>query len=208
MTLTLANLDESIGGDPGDDADGDGPDDDVPGNTDPDPTGTNPFGRVVTAVRDGETPGDLEALFDVTKDPGTDGEKSVAHALSLTLTGAGDGVATVLSVTDPGDDFFDATISLFVVDSTIEGRFQVTEGDWGVALRISLGNEDSLTDATLTVEQFMPIDHGDDGNLFDASLALLLVEAEDLLGVTLTTTLTDGDDDVARYVHCAPAVRL
>jgi hypothetical protein len=134
VTLTLANLDESIGGDPGDDADGDGPDDDVPGNTDPDPTGTNPFGRVVTAVRDGETPGDLEALFDVTKDPGTDGEKSVAHALSLTLTDAGDsGVATVLSVTDPGDDFFDATISLFVVDSTtIEGRFQVTEGVWAV----------------------------------------------------------------------------
>ncbi len=61
-----------------------------------------------TAAGEGDVKGDLEALFDVTKIAGTDGEKSTHCAYSFALSGAKEtesgGIATTLKVTDPNHD--------------------------------------------------------------------------------------------------------
>ncbi|WP_422366240.1 DUF5801 repeats-in-toxin domain-containing protein [Pelagibius sp.] len=159
--------------------------------------GTDAIGRLETPA------GAVAALFSVNGDAGTDGEKSLSHGFKLVLSDAG--LATSLSVTpaaaggNPDDLPDDLTISLFQVsDTVVEGR--VGGADGPVALRITLNDPtDALGDETLTVEQILAIDHGDDDGLYDTELELLLAEGS--LDVELTATLVDGDDDEAVDSH-------
>jgi T1SS-143 domain-containing protein len=224
ISLLTLNLDESIDPDnndtPGDGADlynddiaetessgggADGDLDDIAGQLAID--GTNAIGRLET------TPGALAQQFSITPDAGSDGEQALTTSFVLTLSG--EGLATTLSASQPaaggnpdadGGDlidftpYADATIYLFAVDATtVEGRVGGIGGP--VALRISLNDPDEaiLGDETLIVEQFLAIDHGDDGDLYDTQLPLHTVSGS--LGVTLTATVTDGDDDTAQGSH-------
>ncbi len=175
------------------------------GFTAPDPTGTNPIGRLETSAGGEEQgQGALQALFNVVKDPGTDGEKSTAYQYSFTLTG-GSGpsgsVATTLEVTDPNNLYFDDTIYLFKVSDTEIVGHVGNDPNGPIAIRITLVNADSLSGGQLVVEQYMAIDHGQDGNNFDSSKWLTLLgggeQGATSLGVTLTATITDGDNDTA-----------
>jgi T1SS-143 domain-containing protein len=175
------------------------------GFTAPDPTGTNPIGRLETSAGGEEQgQGALQALFNVVKDPGTDGEKSTAYQYSFTLTG-GSGpsgsVATTLEVTDPNNLYFDDTIYLFKVSDTEIVGHVGNDPNGPIAIRITLVNADSLSGGQLVVEQYMAIDHGQDGNNFDSSKWLTLLgggeQGAASLGVTLTATITDGDNDTA-----------
>ncbi|WP_424630070.1 DUF5801 repeats-in-toxin domain-containing protein [Bradyrhizobium sp. SYSU BS000235] len=195
----LVSLDESIGGDRGANGAPDG-DRDVTGNTLPDPTGHDPIGKVSTAAGEGETRGGLESLFNVSIHAGADGVasadggKAITYSYTFSLTGGGEGqgagVETTLKVTG-----HEGSIYLFQEDAThIVGRIGGPEGD--IAIRITLDHSDSLSGGQLVVEQYMPIDHGADGNDFD-STQLLQLSGGASLGVTLTTTVTDGDGDKA-----------
>lgn len=178
-----------------------GDNDDIAGQLSVD--GTNPIGTLTTSV------GALSGLFSVNPDAGADGEQSLASSFALALSG--EGLETTLNATQPasggnpdsdvGDaiDFTpypDPTIYLFTVsDTVIEGRVGGESGP--VAFRITLNDPDDtvLGDETVTVEQILAIDHGDDGNLYDTELPLNIVDGS--LSVTLTVDLTDGDDDTA-----------
>ncbi|MES2029672.1 MAG: DUF5801 repeats-in-toxin domain-containing protein, partial [Pseudomonadota bacterium] len=196
--LATLSLDESISGDRGANGVSDGMLDDT-GNTLPDPTGTNPIGELKSTAGDGSKPGDLEALFSVTKIAGTDGEKSTTYAYSLDLTGVGDngGVASTLKVTDPTHIYGDDTIYLFRVSATEIVGHVGNDPNGPIALRITLQDAGSLSGGQLVVDQYMAIDHGQDGNNFDSSQSLNLVGEGASLGVTLTATITDGDNDTA-----------
>jgi len=188
MPLSFASLDESIGSDLGD---SNAATDDVAGNTVPDPLGVKAIGEVKSDT------GTLANLFSVTGTTGEDGFGSVDYAFSLTLAGVGQngGVATTLSVTDPNHVYGnDSTIYLFNQGGAIVGR--VGGADGAIALRISIENPGNPATAHFVVDQYLPVDHGQDGNDFDSSLPLTLV-GDGTLGVTLTTTVTDGDGDVA-----------
>jgi T1SS-143 domain-containing protein len=194
-SLVLMPLDESIGDDSSDfDADFD----DVPGNTTPDPTGTNPIGRTGTFVPPGGGQGQIGMLFNVTASPGVDGAQSITQVVSLTLTGSvgGPGVATTLTNTAlagvPSD-----TIYLFQISETEVVGVVGSDPAGDVALRITLLNPNDPAAAQLVVEQYLPIDHGADGNDFDSSLAMTLAEPGSSLGLTLTATVIDNDGDPA-----------
>ncbi|MEH2513019.1 T1SS-143 domain-containing protein [Nitrobacteraceae bacterium AZCC 1564] len=197
----LVSLDESIGGDRGSlQSPTDGASDDT-GNTQPDPTGTNPIGRMETAAGEGENAGGLQSLFNVIKSPGADGEKSTTYSYTFSLTGTGNGgegegqntgVETSLKATG----YENGTIYLFQEDAThIVGRVGGENGD--IAIRITLTDANDLSGGQLVVEQYLAIDHGEDGNDFDTTKLLELVGEGASLGVTLTTTVTDGDGDQA-----------
>ncbi|WP_456624464.1 DUF5801 repeats-in-toxin domain-containing protein, partial [Bradyrhizobium sp. P5_C12] len=66
-----------------------------------------------------------------------------------------------------------------------------------IAIRITLDNAGSLSGGQLAVDQYMAIDHGADLNNFDSTQFLNLVGEGASLGVTLTATITDGDNDTA-----------
>jgi T1SS-143 domain-containing protein len=185
-------LDESIGGDTG--GNGNGANDDVGSNTHPDPTGTNPIGEVKTATSA------LENLFSIAKDAGADGQQSLTYTYSLTLggTGSNDGAfATTMKVTDATGHYPDDTIYLFKVsDTEIVGRVgDNPNGD--IALRITLTNPTDIANGQMVVDQYMAIDHGNDGNNFDSAQLLKLAGADASLGVTLQAVIVDGDNDSA-----------
>jgi len=190
-------LDESIGGDRGAAGAPNGTVDDTGFKT-PDPTGTHPIGELKTDAGKGDIPGTLQSLFVISKDPGTDGEKSTTYAYSFALTGSGKGddVATTLKVTDPNHLYADATIYLHQISATeIVGL--VGDDPNVIALRITLANANSLSAGQLVVDQYMAIDHGADGNNFDSVQSLVLSGNGATLGVRLTATITDGDGDTA-----------
>ncbi|KRR21582.1 DUF5801 repeats-in-toxin domain-containing protein [Bradyrhizobium retamae] len=205
--LATLSLDESIGFDPNPNG-FPGPLDDT-GSTTADPTGTVPIGEVKTAAGGEEQgQGALQALFSVVKDPGTDGEKTVTYQYSFSLTG-GSGpsgsVASTLKVTDPSGLYGDDTIYLFKVsDTEIVGRVG-NDPNGPIATRITLVNAGSLSGSQLVIAQYMAIDHGQDGNNFDSSKALTLLSSNQdegevvfaSLGITLTATITDVDNDTA-----------
>ncbi|MFK4590125.1 hypothetical protein ABIF55_005539 [Bradyrhizobium diazoefficiens] len=199
--LATLSFDESIGGDRGANGLPDGTVDDVSGNTGPDPTGTNPIGELKTVAGEGELKGDLEALFDVTKIAGTDGEKSTDYAYSFALSGGKEaengGIATTLKVTDPNHTYSDDTIYLFKVSDTEIVGHVGDDPNGPVAIRITLDNAGSLSGGQLVVDQYMAIDHGADLNNFDSTQFLNLVGEGASLGITLTATITDGDNDTA-----------
>lgn len=185
--LTLASLDESIGLDA---SDSNAADDDITGHTSPDPTGVNAIGERKSADFS------LANLFSVNGTTGEDGG-SAAYTFTLTLGGKGEngGVATSLSVTDPNHLYGDAKIYLFTEGGEIVGRVGGAQGD--IALRISIENPSDPVQAHLVVDQYLPIDHGADGNNFDSSLPLTLT-GDGTLGITLTAVVTDGDSDEQR----------
>ena len=119
------------------------------GFTAPDPTGTHPIGRLETSAGGEEQgQGALQALFNVVKDPGTDGEKSTTYHYSFALTG-GSGpsgsVATTLEVTDPNNLYADDTIYLFKVSDTEIVGHVGNNPNGPIAIRITLVNADSLS---------------------------------------------------------------
>ncbi len=101
-----------------------------------------------TAAGEGDVKGDLEALFDVTKIAGTDGEKSTDYAYLFALSGAkvteSGGIATTLKVTDPNHTYSDDTIYLFKVSDTEIVGHVGADPNGPVAIRITLDNAGSL----------------------------------------------------------------
>ncbi|WP_421780451.1 DUF5801 repeats-in-toxin domain-containing protein, partial [Kiloniella litopenaei] len=197
-TLSLDTLDESTGADAGDP---NAASDDT-GNTVSDPTGSNAIGSITSGVNNGA----LGNLFNITKDAGTDGEKSVEHKFELTLEGtpgSEGGIATNLSVTQgtSNTDYVDTAIYLFLEGGEIVGRFDATAGANGldgIAFRISLDDVDSLTNADLTFDQYVAISHPDGTPAdHDEAINLLTSDSGASVGLKLTTTVTDGDDDTA-----------
>ena len=125
------------------------------------------------------TQGNADALF-------------VATNLTATQTGAPE-----LANHDSGD----RAIYLHRISETVlEGRIAGADGSAGtgddfVAFRITLNNANDPATATITVDQFMAIDHGaDNPSVFDENLILELAEGASLgLKLDLATTDFDGD---------------
>ena len=164
-----------------------------------------PLGRLTTAAGAGDTPGDLGGLFNVNALFGTDGPAAtgdVTHQFSLVLTGDGadggtpSGVKTTLFALDDGDDNTDERIFLFEESGSIVGRVGGSGG--AVAIRIALDDTESLSDAQLIVEQYLPLAHPET-DLHDEQVPLALMGDDDddspVLAVRLTSTAKDGDDD-------------
>lgn len=168
--LTLKPLDESITTDHGTGNNGNGASDD---------TGSaSPFGEVKSANYS------LAYLFSVHGSTGADGG-TAAYAFSLALGGTANkngGFTTSLSVTDPTHHYADSTIYLFTdTNGDIVGRVGGANGD--IAIRISVENAGNPATAHLVVDQYLPINHGDDGNNFDSSLPLTLTGNGTLGGI-------------------------
>ncbi len=151
--------------------------------------------------------GSIAGLFTTTTTVGTDGLASQTSAYSFTLKDAAGntvpnattGVATTLFVTDYNATLAalfsdDLQIYLFQTSPTeIVGKIgqdQVSTPDY-IALRATI---DPAT-GVVTVEQYLPIEHGDFSTNFDEQALLKLVGANASLAVTLTSTVTDGDGD-------------
>ena len=119
----------------------------------------------------------------------------VATNLTATQTGAAELV---------GHDAGDRAIYLHEVSPTVlEGRTAGADGIPGnsddfVAFRITLDNANNPATATITVDQFMAIDHGgaEDPSIFDENLILRLADGASL-GLKLDVALTDFDGDPA-----------
>ena len=116
----------------------------------------------------------------------------VATNLTATQTGAPELV---------GHDAGDRAIYLREVSSTVlEGRTAGADGIPGngddfVAFRITLNGANNPATATITVDQFMAIDHGaDNPSIFDENLILRLADGASL-GLKLDVTVTDFDGD-------------
>jgi T1SS-143 domain-containing protein len=131
----------------------------------------------------------------------------VSHLLSLVLSSAS--VATTLHVTALTDNpllqglsFADRTISLVKVsDTVIEGRIPGADHVLGgaddyVAFRITLTEAGDPANAKISIDQFLPIDHGGTENpsVFDEQ-ALLTLVGNGTLALKDTVTVTDGDGD-------------
>jgi hypothetical protein len=194
---------ESGGGDPNGDLD------DISGVTKV--TGTGPIGTLTTAA------GAVMNIFGVPSilptSGGSDGVKSVAYNFEFVLSGPG--LATTLLVTQPvpgGNPDSDNTgpdhtpydnprIYLFLESGAIVGRVGKDDGGLvadptgDIALKIYLTdpNTAAIGDETLTVEQWLALDHGADLNAYDTQAMLQLVAGS--VGLKLTVTLTDGDND-------------
>ncbi|MFC6655130.1 DUF5801 repeats-in-toxin domain-containing protein [Roseibium salinum] len=147
------------------------------GNTDDDGPG---LGQVTTNVSGG-----LTSLFTTGGDFGSDGAGTTAGVLSFVgLPTNGDPVATTLSATDGG------AIDLTYVSSTqIKGVDQDGHTVFTIDI-VDMGGGVYQLQTTL----LEAIDHGSDGNLFDANLALELADAG-ALQLQYEVTRTDGDGD-------------
>ncbi|WLA62321.1 DUF5801 repeats-in-toxin domain-containing protein [Bradyrhizobium diazoefficiens] len=153
------------------------------------------------------TAGALAELFDTAVvDFGTDGpgaEGGISNVLKLVLSG--DTVDTNLTATalvgTPLENLTAAQRAIVLVqvdDNTLEGRIVgdgAAEHEY-VAFRITLDDATDPSGATITVDQFLPIDHGGSENpsQFDEQTILHLV-GNGTLNLELTTTATDGDGD-------------
>ena len=217
-TLALLNLDETIGegenppldrynvGEAAQDDNGTADDTDVTTITVSEtPTQVQAIGELSTDV------GALESLFaNANVDFGTDGagpDGGISKSLALVLSG--ESVATSLTATAlegtalEGMSEAERAIVLVQVDAdTIEGHI-VGDGDPQtadefVAFRITLVGGSDPSTATITVTQFLAIDHGgsEDPSVFDEQAFLNTIGA-DTLSLQLTTTATDGDGDQA-----------
>ncbi len=219
-TISL-NLDETTDAPSGDDtySSADAAQDDN-GNTDDTgtdtPDGVNAIGSLTVAAGDANNPGDIAGLFNVgALDAGTDGQKSVDYDFSFVSStptgGAGTGLQTTLSATqpapggNPGAPYADAAIYLFVTDNVISGRVgNDPAGPLAFTIKLNEGAADILGDESLTVEQFLALDHGADGNAFDTEAILSLVDSSGepvTVSLRLDVTLTDNDDDSVTGSH-------
>ena len=162
--------------------------------------GSDPIGRLTTSANA------VSSLFSVAAfDPGNDGQKSVDYGFAFTLSS--DLVATTLKVTpaapggNPVADYGDGVIYLVQVDDHhIEGHVGAADGPLALTITFNDPDPSVLGGETITVEQYLAIDHGADQNAFDTELPLNLAEGESL-GLNLTVTLTDGDNDAAATTH-------
>ena len=204
--LFLNPFDESIGNDPNNTG--------ILGTIDdvgsaPDLTGTTPFGEIKSNLPGEGQTNQLAALFNIISSPGSDGEQITTQAFSLTLTGGVNGppVATNLTATALSGTALaglDATeraivlvqVSPTVVEARVVGDANVI-GDEFVVLRFTVINPNDPATVQLVVHQFLPIDHGADGNNFDSSVPLLISQVGASLGLTMSATIIDNDGDPA-----------
>ncbi|MBR0952921.1 DUF5801 repeats-in-toxin domain-containing protein, partial [Bradyrhizobium canariense] len=165
------------------------------------PTQGQAIGELSTAA------GGLAELFDTAiVDFGTDGpgaKGGISNVLKLVLSG--ETVDTNLTATalvgTPLENLTAAQRAIVLVqvdDDTLEGRIVgdgTAEHEY-VAFRITLENASDPSTAKVTVDQFLPIDHGGSENpsQFDEQAILHLV-GNGTLNLELTTTATDGDGD-------------
>ena len=140
-------------------------------------------------------------------DFGTDGPgPNDGYSQELSFELSGDQIPTNLRVTaldnTPLENLNAAARAIVLVqvnDTTIEGRI-VGDGNPGtadqyVAFRITLNNANDPATATITVDQFLPIDHGaDQVSAFD-EVTTLLTSGDGTLVLHQVTTITDGDTD-------------
>ncbi|WP_167532850.1 immunoglobulin-like domain-containing protein [Bradyrhizobium cajani] len=153
------------------------------------------------------TAGELAELFDAAiPDFGTDGpgaKGGTSNVLKLVLSS--DTVDTNLTATAlVGSPLANLTASqraivlVQVDDNTLEGRIvgDGTAAHEYVAFRITLDDATDPSAATITVDQFLPIDHGGTENpsQFDEQAILRLI-GNGTLKLDLTTTAIDGDGD-------------
>ncbi|WP_167523438.1 DUF5801 repeats-in-toxin domain-containing protein, partial [Bradyrhizobium sacchari] len=169
---------------------------------------TNP--TQAQAIGERSTPaGDIADLFDAAiVDFGTDGpgaKGGISNELKLVLSSdtAGTNLTATALVGSPLENLTAAQRAIVLVqvnDTTIEGRITgdgiAGNGDEYVVFRITLENASDPTTAKITVDQFLPIDHGGSENpsLFDEQ-AILHMAGNGTLKLELTTTATDGDGD-------------
>ncbi|MFB9175949.1 DUF5801 repeats-in-toxin domain-containing protein, partial [Roseibium salinum] len=148
------------------------------GNMDDDGPG---LGQVTTNVSGG-----LTSLFTIGGDFGSDGGDSTVGDLTFVgFPSNGDGLATNLEATDGGA----IELTLSVDGKTITG--EDTDGHPVFTIQIiDLGGGNYQLQTTL----FEAIDHGDDSNLHDSELDLLL-DAAGAVQLQYEVTRTDGDGD-------------
>ncbi|MBR0858140.1 DUF5801 repeats-in-toxin domain-containing protein, partial [Bradyrhizobium liaoningense] len=165
------------------------------------PTQGQAIGELSTAA------GELAELFDTAiVDFGTDGpgaKGGISNVLKLVLSG--EAVDTNLTATalvgSPLANLTAAQRAIVLVqvdDNTLEGRIvgDGTAAHEYVAFRITLDDPTNPSAATITVDQFLPIDHGGTENpsQFDEQAILHLI-GNGTLKLDLTTTAVDGDGD-------------
>ena len=166
------------------------------------PGQANAIGELTTAA------GAISGLFPVyVPDFGTDGPgPNDGYSQELSFELSGDQIPTNLRVTaldnTPLENLNAAARAIVLVqvnDTTIEGRI-VGDGNPGtadqyVAFRITLNNANDPATATITVDRFLPIDHGaDQVSAFD-EVTTLLTSGDGTLVLHQVTTITDGDTD-------------
>ncbi|WP_046863564.1 DUF5801 repeats-in-toxin domain-containing protein [Microvirga massiliensis] len=194
-------LDESIGPDS---SDPNAAQDDVAGVTGPSLLKQADPAKAIGITSTAANPGAIKGLFAVSTQVGTDGVASTVKSYALVLSAAT--VATTLVVTDvagtplAGLTAAQRTITLSVA---ADGSILGTLPDGTVALRITLtnatGSDPSDPSPILTVEQYLPIEHGDITSFDEGALLTLL--GGGTLGVKLSVTVTDGDGDTATDSH-------
>lgn len=164
------------------------------------PLASQAIGSLTTVTGAIATQFNVSAIFGA-DGPGPNGGLSENLSLVLSSNGAG----TNLHATDTGDPLLAGlsenarAIYLVQTGNVIEGRIagadEVSNGgpDEYVAFRITLNNASDPSTASITVDQFMAIEHGDIST-FDENAILRLV-GQDTLGLKLDVTATDGDLD-------------
>ncbi len=174
---------------------------------------TNPSANEAIGTRTTQ-PGAIANLFtpgSLTPNFGADGpgpNSGVTKDLSFQLSG-GAYVATNLFATDNGNPAFntmldaaDRAIFLHKISDTevvgvIAGADGVANGgaDEFVVFRLTLNSPSDPANASITVDQFMPIDHGgtESPSVFDEVIQMAVTGGT--LGVQLDVSVTDGDLD-------------
>jgi hypothetical protein len=161
------NLDETVGSDRGADANG---------NTD---DASPALAQVTSSVTGG-----LVNLFgQLGGDYGADGPGTTTGNFSFVGFPGEGGLATTLSATDGG------AITLYLEGEVIEGRD--LDGDTVLTIAIV---ESPAGQYQLQTTLYEALDHGDDGNLFDSPLDLLLA-SEGGIQLQYEVTRVDGDGD-------------
>ncbi|HTN61679.1 MAG TPA: DUF5801 repeats-in-toxin domain-containing protein, partial [Devosia sp.] len=167
------------------------------------------FGQLSTAPGQQGGVGGLASLFDSSVALGADGG-TIERQFALTLSGTGAGgakpagVQTTLIVTDvtgtPLAHLSEAqrTVYLFQeADGSMTGRIGGADGF--IALRITLTGTGDPSTAAMTVQQLIPLEHGNIA-LHDEQVPLQLVgvNGDDVpaLSIAYTITAIDGDGDV------------
>ena len=196
---------------------------DVPDNNgDSDDTGFGPSYAEAPANAMGSlttTAGQLAALFGTAADfvdYGTDGEGDFFSGggrddgVKFSLTGtqpvktnlvATPVVGSALAGLDLTTDLDKLTVYLTLNEAgtVLEGRIKGPDGEWGggddyLIVRMTLNSPDDPAKATITYEQFAPVQNPDP-NLYDEPVFLKTVNEGEFLDIVWTTTAYDGDDD-------------
>ena len=155
----------------------------------------------------GDAPADFEAFVDFGTDGPGDTIDTDGRTDALSFVDFGDPIETNLTATEVDGSALDGAsaaerkIHLVWVSATViegvtigSGTAEDNDVDEIVVLRITLNNPSDPATATLTYEQFAPVEHGDDTK-FDEQALLKTLSAEDTVEVRWTTVAEDGDED-------------